>query len=115
MSETRRLDSRRCRLKGRSTHCPSTLIGPSIVRSRHLVNRKLSFVIVIYTIIYFALTLTTAALKPFWYDELFTWVIATRSSLAEMLRALQQGWDLQPPLYYLLVRAGRALAESELG
>src|SRR5262249_37810657 len=65
--------------------------------------------------IYFALTIPAAALKPFWYDELFTRVIATRSTMADLFRALQQAWDLQPPLYYLLVRAGRALADSELG
>src|SRR6266540_4110028 len=80
-----------------------------------LVNRKPGFVIVVYTLIYFALTLATAVLKPFWYDELFTQVVATRGSFAEILRVLQQGWDLQPPFYYLLVRAGHALVDSELG
>ncbi len=79
------------------------------------VNRKPAFVVVFYTLIYFALTLPTAALKPFWYDELFTWAVATRSSVAEVLAVLRQGWDLQPPFYFLLVRAGRALADSELG
>ena len=80
-----------------------------------MVNRKPGLVIAFYTLTYFALTFPTAALKPFWYDELYTHVVATRSSFAEMLRVLWQGWDLQPPLYYLLVRAGRALTDSELG
>jgi hypothetical protein len=80
-----------------------------------MVNRKPGYVVVFYTVIYFALTLPTAARKPFWYDELFTWATATRDSFAEVLGVLRQGWDLQPPLYFLLVRAGRALADSELG
>src|SRR5258708_22045758 len=79
------------------------------------VIRKPGLVIVFYTLIYFALTLTTAALKPFWYDELFTRVIATQSSVSEVMRVLGQGWDQQPPLYYLLVRAGRTVADSEVG
>src|SRR5260370_27348980 len=78
-------------------------------------NRKPGLVVVFYRLIYFALTLIAAARKPFWYDELFTWVIATRSSFSEILRVLRQGWDLQPPLYYMLVRASRAVSDSELG
>ena len=80
-----------------------------------MVNRSPGLVIVFYTLIYFSLTLPTAARKPFWYDEIFTWVIATRGSFAEVLRVLQQGWDPQPPLYHLLVRVGRAVVDSELG
>src|SRR5258707_8654880 len=89
--------------------------SPWLEKVGNLVNRKPGFGIVFYTLISFALTLQAAALKPLWYDELFTRVIATRSTLAELLRALQQAWDLQPPLYYLLARAGHALADSELG
>ncbi len=89
--------------------------SPWLEKVGNFVNRNPAFVIVFYTLIYFALTLQAAALKPLWYDELFTRVIATRSTLAELLRALQQAWDLQPPLYYLLARAGHALADSELG
>lgn len=78
-------------------------------------NRRPGFIIVFYTAAYFALTIPSAALKPFWYDELFTWATATRTSFAEVLNVLRQGWDLQPPFYFLLERGGRALADSELG
>src|SRR5262245_61016510 len=89
--------------------------SPWLEKFGGLLNRKPGVVIAVYTLIYFALTIPAAALKPFWYDELFTRVIAARSSIAELLRTLRLGWDLQPPLYYLLVRASHTLAGSELG
>ncbi|MDX2168299.1 MAG: glycosyltransferase family 39 protein, partial [Deltaproteobacteria bacterium] len=53
--------------------------------------------------------LAIAAVRPLWFDEIFTWEIATRPSLGALLAALGP-MDPSPPLHYLLVRAAHALA-----
>ncbi|MEO5898222.1 MAG: glycosyltransferase family 39 protein [Vicinamibacterales bacterium] len=47
--------------------------------------------------------------KPLWHDELFTYYIARIDSLPALWTALSAGTDLNPPLYYLAVRACAAL------
>lgn len=39
--------------------------------------------------------------RPLWYDELFTWYVATRGSVSEVVRALLAGADNGPPVDYL--------------
>src|SRR4051812_36792855 len=46
-----------------------------------------------------------AALRPLWYDELFTLHLARVGSVSELLGHLAAGVDLNPPLLYLLTRA----------
>ena len=48
------------------------------------------------------LQLRTAFLRPFWFDELFTFLVSSRSSLNEMFRAIPL--DGNPPLYFILAR-----------
>jgi len=50
-----------------------------------------------------------AASKPLWHDEIFTLYLATRTSVAGLWRSLASGVDLNPPLYYLAVRAASDL------
>lgn len=49
-----------------------------------------------------------AAVRPLWFDEIFTWQIATRPSVGELIAALGP-MDPSPPLHYLLVRGAHAL------
>jgi Dolichyl-phosphate-mannose-protein mannosyltransferase len=49
-----------------------------------------------------------AASRPLWFDEVFTWQIATRSNVRELIEALGP-MDPNPPLHYLLVRGAHAL------
>lgn len=55
-----------------------------------------------------------AARRPLWFDEIFTWQIATRPNVRELVAALGP-MDPSPPLHYLLVRGSHALfGTSEL-
>jgi hypothetical protein len=51
--------------------------------------------------------------KPVWHDEIFTIYLSTRLSIAQLWSALAAGVDLNPPLYYLVVRAAWMLTGSE--
>lgn len=42
--------------------------------------------------------------KPAWHDEIFTIYLSTRLPAGELWGALASGVDLNPPLYYVLVR-----------
>jgi hypothetical protein len=53
-------------------------------------------------------TVVIAVSRPLWFDEIFTWQIATRSNLRDLLAALGP-MDPSPPLHYLLVRGSHAL------
>lgn len=56
-----------------------------------------------------------AATTPLWFDELFTWHIASQGSLAASWHAMIHGGDPNAPLPYLLVGASQALfGTSEL-
>jgi hypothetical protein len=46
-----------------------------------------------------------AALRPLWYDELFTLHLAKVSSVRDLLSHLAAGVDLNPPVIYLATRA----------
>ena len=49
-----------------------------------------------------------AATRPLWFDEVFTWQIATRPSVGDLIAALGP-MDPSPPLHYLLVRGSHAI------
>ena len=49
-----------------------------------------------------------AASRPLWFDEIFTWQIATRPNVRALIEALGP-MDPSPPLHYLLVRGAHAL------
>jgi hypothetical protein len=53
--------------------------------------------------------------KPFWYDEIFTLVMARQPTLGAMWNALRQGVDSQPPLFDLIERATRVIPNAEIG
>jgi len=50
-----------------------------------------------------------AASKPLWHDEIFTLYLATRTTVGGLWHSLASGVDLNPPLYYLAVRAASDL------
>ena len=60
---------------------------------------------------YFATSVFIALRRPFWYDEVFSALIARLPDWSTMWRALAAGVDSMPPGFYLLVR----LSESILG
>ncbi|MCY2959941.1 MAG: glycosyltransferase family 39 protein [Planctomycetota bacterium] len=62
-----------------------------------------------------ACLVATIALRPLWYDEILGHWMATLSWPSEVRAATRAGIDLQPPGWYLLVRATETLTGSLVG
>lgn len=52
--------------------------------------------------------------KPFWFDEICTWIVVRQPNLHAIWSALERPADGQPPLYYLVERGAARLAGNEL-
>ena len=62
-----------------------------------------------------ALSLASASVRPLWNDELFTYKIASLTSLAEVWKALAAGGEQVPFFYYFIVwNCLKVLGTSEL-
>lgn len=71
--------------------------------------------LVVFTLSYFALTLTHASIKLLWFDELITLYVARLNAPELIWDALARGTDPNPPLMHLLVMwSMRMFGESEL-
>ncbi len=69
-----------------------------------------------FAVIYAVSTVWRAVVKPFWYDELFTYYLVRLGSLGRISEANASGVDLNPPLLYLATMAGQGLlGVGELG
>jgi Dolichyl-phosphate-mannose-protein mannosyltransferase len=58
----------------------------------------------LFGVFYLGLVLP-GAFRPFWYDELFTYNVATLPGFRAMWDALTRGADLNPPLFYVVTHA----------
>jgi hypothetical protein len=67
-------------------------------------------ILIIYAIIR---NLFQAAIKPFWYDELCTFILVHQQRLSTMWSALAHGADGNPPGFYLAERFATALVANE--
>ena len=56
------------------------------------------------TLLYFTGTLAVAAMRPLWYDEIFTAYLARLGSTTQLWAALSQATDVTPPLFNLITR-----------
>lgn len=73
-------------------------------------------VLLIGSIVYFAITLLQSASKPFWYDELFTFYISRLPRISDIVAALGDGIDQLPLPYFLLERFSQsAIGATGLG
>ncbi len=59
--------------------------------------------------LYVVLACLSAASRPLWYDELLTDSIARQTSFSSFWAAMENGPDLNPPLYHLAARGCRTL------
>jgi 4-amino-4-deoxy-L-arabinose transferase-like glycosyltransferase len=50
-------------------------------------------------------SLVAAASKPFWYDEMLTWILAQQPSVRAIWNALERAADSQGPAFYIIERA----------
>ena len=55
--------------------------------------------------VYVVLSLRPAAIRPLWYDEIFTLHMARYQNVGELWQHLRGATDLNPPFYYVLVHA----------
>ncbi len=76
-------------------------------RLSETLERRKFVVIAAFSLVYFALTFFLAHRKLFWNDELFTVYLCRLPDLKSVWRALQNGVDANPPLFYLLTRASQ--------
>ena len=56
---------------------------------------------------------TKAAMRPFWADELCTWVVTRQPNLQVVWHALARAADGHPPLYYAIERISSKLISSD--
>ncbi len=54
-----------------------------------------------------------AAVRPFWYDELCTWVMVHQPNLSSMWSALAHGVDGQPPGFYVVEWLASHLSKND--
>lgn len=79
------------------------------------INKNSGSYLLLLLIIYFFVT-AAYALKPFWYDELYTFYIAKLPSIAAAWAAVRAGADLNPPLLYAAVHISQKIVgANELG
>lgn len=70
----------------------------------------------VMTVLYFGFAIYFAMHRAFWYDELFTFYVATQSTVGGVWTVLRAGMDNHPPLDYLLRHFSMLLfGRSELG
>jgi len=55
-------------------------------------------------VLFLAAAVVLSARSKMWFDELFTYYMVHQASSSEMIRALKERCDAQPPLYPLVVR-----------
>jgi len=60
--------------------------------------------LILFGVFYFCLVFP-ASFRPLWYDELFTYNVATLPGFRAMWDALTHGGDLNPPLFYVVTHA----------
>jgi hypothetical protein len=64
--------------------------------------------LILFGVFYLGLVLPGAC-RPFWYDELFTYNVATLPGFRAMWDAVTHGADLNPPLFYVVTHAAISL------
>ena len=91
------------------------MITPADTTARRLsatANRIASrphLAITLISILYFAVTLGLAHVKPLWNDELFTFYIARRPGMRGVWDALLTGAEQLPPLFYAITKASAGI------
>ena len=65
--------------------------------------------LIYFSAFYFGCTLSNSRMKPFWYDELFTYHMSRLPDWKTILAALSAGADLNPPPIYFLTRLSHSI------
>ena len=70
--------------------------------------------IAIFTLVYLPYVCARALLKPLWFDELATLLVARLDSFAAIMAALNAGVDAHPPLSFLMIHWSMSHGGNEL-
>ncbi len=65
--------------------------------------------VISFSVLFFGETVARAAQKPFWFDELCTTYICRLPTFGQSWAAVLHGVDFNPPFFYMVQRATRAL------
>ena len=76
------------------------------------VARYKFLLLTLFSLLYLTATCYRASRKAFWFDELFTIYISRLQDVQSIWFALKQGVDFNPPVFYLLTKAGEKLVGS---
>jgi len=87
---------------------PNLRIRNRLDRIAATLERKWLLFVILFAEIYLVIT-ALHAMRRFWYDELFTLYICQLPSMGAIWSALKEGVDLNPPLFYAVTRACRAV------
>jgi hypothetical protein len=90
------------RLRNSANYLESFLVGHPVLT------------LAIFTILYVPYVCARALLKPLWFDELATLLVARMDSVSQIMAALGAGVDAHPPISYVLIHWSSALPLNEL-
>jgi hypothetical protein len=76
-------------------------------------TKKALVVLLAMASVYMVLTCARAWHKPFWFDEINTLIIADQHSMGDIWRAETAGFELNPPVVYLLTKLTRHIGERQ--
>jgi hypothetical protein len=94
-----------------STRPSSSESSPSLF---NLYSDKLSTFLLAILLAYAGFTsICRAAARPFWYDEICTFIMLRQQRISYLWRALKQGADVHPPGFYIAERFAIAFAANE--
>ncbi|MFL6415290.1 MAG: glycosyltransferase family 39 protein [Bryobacteraceae bacterium] len=78
-------------------------------RNQRLLANPTLWLLVAFSVIYFADMLLRASEKYWWYDELFTIYACRLPNFGALWNALSHGFDFNPPLFHILTNASQAV------
>ncbi len=92
---------------------PALGVTPSPV-TRSMLSEKLALFALAALVIYStARNICHALIRPLWYDEICTLLLARQEHLSTLWQAVVHGADGQPLFFYLLERAAAAFIRNE--
>ena len=70
----------------------------------------------LYLLVFYATVraIVAAHIKPFWLDEILTWIMAHQPNVAAIWSGIRQGVDSQPILFDLIERAAAVFPNAEI-
>jgi hypothetical protein len=93
-------------------HARFSLFTQKLWRLLERIEGRSAWLVGAVSVLYLGVVGALAAKKPFWNDELFTFYISRRPTLADVWNALLTGAEQLPPLFFVITRAFTALFGS---